>query len=54
MQLNDNTKNRDQNNFDQLRFIAASLVVFSHSYPLALGDNNKEPFHLLTGGNATL
>ena len=31
------------NNFNLVRFIAASLVIFSHSYPIALGQGTPEP-----------
>ncbi|MFI5206215.1 MAG: acyltransferase family protein, partial [Candidatus Paceibacterales bacterium] len=31
-----------ENNFDLLRLIAATLVIFSHAYPLT-GNNNAEP-----------
>jgi len=31
------------NNFNLIRFIAASLVIFSHSYPIALGHGTPEP-----------
>lgn len=41
------------NNFDFLRFFLASLVVFSHSYPLATGSEQDEPLHRLTGGQLT-
>jgi peptidoglycan/LPS O-acetylase OafA/YrhL len=41
--------NRD-NNFNLLRFIAASLVIISHAYPLILGRGNWDPFRDLTGG----
>ncbi len=34
MKISDKLLNRE-NNFDLLRFIAASLVIFSHSYPLS-------------------
>lgn len=38
------------NNFDQLRFIAASIVIFSHCFPLALGANEKsEILRSMTG-----
>lgn len=37
-----------ENNFDFLRFFAASLVVFSHCYFL-LGRKDEEPFLLTTG-----
>lgn len=35
------------NNFNLIRFIAASLVIFSHSYPLSLGKGFPEPPSLL-------
>lgn len=31
------------NNFNLLRFIAATLVIWSHSFPLALGPGDSEP-----------
>ena len=37
------------NNFDVLRFLFASLVVFSHSYPLGEGHELHEPLRKLTG-----
>ena len=37
------------NNFSVLRFLFASLVVFSHSYPLGEGNELREPFWKLTG-----
>ena len=37
------------NNFDVLRFLFASLVVFSHSYPLGEGHEQHEPLLKLTG-----
>ena len=37
------------NNFDVLRFLFASLVVFSHSYPLGEGHELREPLWRLTG-----
>ncbi len=43
--------NRD-NNFNLLRFIAASLVLYSHSYPLALGNGTPEPFGRIIGMSA--
>ena len=42
MLLADLAKGRD-NNFNLIRFIAASLVLFSHSYPLAMGNGFPEP-----------
>jgi peptidoglycan/LPS O-acetylase OafA/YrhL len=37
------------NNFDVLRFLFASLVVLSHSYPLGEGTELREPLWNLTG-----
>jgi peptidoglycan/LPS O-acetylase OafA/YrhL len=37
------TNSRD-NNFNLIRFIAASLVLYSHSFPLAKGHTVSEPF----------
>ena len=42
------------NNFDVLRFALASLVIFSHSFPLLQGDNRREPLSVLTGGQTDL
>src|SRR5579859_5259755 len=41
------------NSFDFLRFVLASLVIFSHSYPLLTGTNDHEPLLLATGGQIT-
>jgi peptidoglycan/LPS O-acetylase OafA/YrhL len=37
------------NNFDALRLVAASLVIFSHSFLIAEGGDGHEPLVLLTG-----
>lgn len=37
------------NNFDFLRFLFASLVIFSHSYALLTGEISKDPFYRLAG-----
>lgn len=37
-----------ENNFDFLRFLFASLVVFSHSFPLGTGSEDLEPLALFT------
>ena len=42
------TSSKD-NNFNLIRFIAASIVLFSHSYALALGSGETEPLRLLVG-----
>ena len=36
-------RDRRRNSFDSLRLLFAILVIFSHSYPLTLGDNAREP-----------
>jgi peptidoglycan/LPS O-acetylase OafA/YrhL len=41
------------NNIDFLRFFLAALVIFSHSYPLLLGSNTREPMSLATQGQRT-
>ena len=43
-----------KNNFDLLRFVFASLVILSHSYPLATGSERNEPLILLSGGQLTM
>lgn len=48
--LADFTESRD-NNFNLIRFVAASLVIFSHSYPL-LGGDHLEPLKQLFGFTA--
>jgi peptidoglycan/LPS O-acetylase OafA/YrhL len=42
-----------ENNIDFLRFLLAGLVIFSHSYPLMWGSNEREPVSLATGGQRT-
>jgi peptidoglycan/LPS O-acetylase OafA/YrhL len=46
--INDLLQER-KNNFDIIRFVAASLVIFSHSYPLT-NNNGAEPFGFLSNG----
>src|SRR5688500_8947204 len=45
-----------RNNFDLLRFLFASLVVFSHSYSIVLpkSDAPSEPLAFLTGRQISL
>ncbi|MDU0332797.1 acyltransferase [Paenibacillus sp. 3LSP] len=45
--------NGRENNFDILRLMAATLVIFSHAYPLTLGSNEYEPLIKLTRGQET-
>ncbi len=42
------------NNFDALRLIAATTVIFSHSFLIADGNENHEPLILLTGRQSIL
>lgn len=44
---------RSRNNLDFIRFAAATLVMFSHAYPLGTGSSASEPFILLTGNQIT-
>jgi len=45
---------RGGNNFDFIRLVAASLVVFSHSFILAEGTDGREPLYFLTAGREDL
>jgi peptidoglycan/LPS O-acetylase OafA/YrhL len=40
---------KSKNNFDFLRLFFSVLVIFSHSYPLLHGDNDREPLMRLSG-----
>jgi peptidoglycan/LPS O-acetylase OafA/YrhL len=42
------------NNFDTLRLLAATAVIFSHSFLLATGQQETEPLMVLTGGQTIL
>jgi len=42
------------NNFDALRLLAATAVIFSHAFLLATGRQDSEPMMLLTGGQTIL
>lgn len=42
------------NNFDALRLVAASSVLFSHSFLIAEGSEAREPFAWLTGNQCIL
>lgn len=48
MILNSYLNDKD-NNFNLLRFIAASLVLYAHSYPLLFGEKVSDPFKNLIG-----
>lgn len=41
------------NNFDFLRFFAATLVIISHSVPLSYGNSNREILFTITHGQIT-
>ncbi|WHY76922.1 acyltransferase [Neobacillus sp. WH10] len=45
--------NARKNNLDIIRFFAATLVIFSHAYPLTYGNNGSEPFAIFTNGEMT-
>jgi peptidoglycan/LPS O-acetylase OafA/YrhL len=42
------------NNFDTLRLLAATSVIFSHAFLLATGRQDSEPLMVLTGGQTIL
>lgn len=42
------------NNFDTLRLIAATAVIFSHAFLLATGRQDSEPLMVVTGGQTIL
>ena len=43
-----------RNNFDALRLLAATAVIFSHAFLLATGRQDSEPLMILTSGQAIL
>lgn len=43
-----------RNNFDALRLLAATAVIFSHAFLLATGRQDDEPLMVLTGGQTIL
>jgi len=43
-----------KNNFDFIRFLAASLVIFSHSFPLTWGNDEKDPLYIFSNGQITV
>src|SRR5687768_4097178 len=43
-------KSLTPNNFDLLRFILAVMVIFMHSFDLALGQRGGDPLTRATGG----
>jgi len=43
-----------RNNFDTLRLLAATAVIFSHAFLLATGRQDNEPLMRLTGGQTIL
>ncbi len=46
--LDDYFNGRD-NNFNLVRFLAATAVIYAHSYPITLGRQHHDPFHALLG-----
>lgn len=49
MYISDMTKGRD-NNLDLIRFVAAVMVIFSHAFPLSLGEGKADYLSVLTHG----
>lgn len=49
MYISDIAKGRD-NNLDLIRFVAAIMVIFSHAFPLSLGEGNADYLSVLTHG----
>ncbi|MBS1823170.1 MAG: acyltransferase [Acidobacteria bacterium] len=47
------TFDQRSNNFDIIRLALSVLVIFSHSYPLGIGSEVREPIVLLTHGQVT-
>ncbi|AXQ23921.1 acyltransferase [Acinetobacter wuhouensis] len=43
-----------KNNLDIIRFIAASLVIFSHAFPIVYGKGNEDPLAILLHGQTTI
>ncbi len=43
-----------RNNFDTLRLLAATAVIFSHAFLLATGRQDSEPLMIVTGGQTIL
>src|ERR1700678_4151390 len=43
-----------RNNFNTLRLLFAVLVIFSHSYPVVFGTDEREPLYRYTRGAYTL
>lgn len=39
-----------RNNFDFLRFFAAAMVIYCHSFAIGTGKFDKEPMHMFSGG----
>lgn len=48
MNLDTASQGRD-NNLDLIRFVAAVMVIFSHAFPIALGEGVPDPLAKLTG-----
>jgi peptidoglycan/LPS O-acetylase OafA/YrhL len=51
--LNNLSATDRDNNIGLIRFLLATLVVFSHSYPFLLGSNQAEPISIVTHGQRT-
>lgn len=49
-----NCLNKKNNNFNLIRLLAASTVVFSHAFLLGIGNRKGEPLMVVTHGQSTL
>lgn len=54
MLLSEKTDNSRNNNLDLIRLIAASMVIWSHAYPIVLGKGAEQPLTALTGGQFSM
>jgi len=54
MKILDDCLSKKSNNLSFIKFFAAILVIFSHSYHVAMGNGDEEPLILLTKGAISL
>jgi peptidoglycan/LPS O-acetylase OafA/YrhL len=52
--MSDLRQDHQRNNFDALRLIAAALVIFSHAFLIAEGNDNHEPMVMLSDRQCAL
>lgn len=54
MLLSEKADNSRNNNLDLIRLIAASLVIWSHAYPIVKGKGAEQPLNGITNGQMSL